>query len=288
MASRIALSLFALILLVGLSSIFVVDERQAAIKFQLGEIVRSEYAPGLHFKAPWPINNVRKFDKRVLTLDTRPERFLTNEKKNVSVNFFVKWRIADPATYYTSFMGDERQASLRLLQIIKNGLQLEFDQRTISQVVSGERSQMMENLTQGGNEEVRQFGIEIIDVRIKQIELPEDVANSVYQRMRAERERIAKEHRAQGEEAAKGIRAIAERERTVILAEAERDSEMSRGAGDALATEIYAKAYGKNEEFYEFYRSMNAYRTALSSQQDLLVLEPDSEFFKYFGSSDGK
>jgi membrane protease subunit HflC len=285
MASRIVLSLFALILLVGLSSIFVVDERQAAIKFQLGKVVRSDYAPGLHFKAPWPINNVRKFDKRVLTLDTRPERFLTNEKKNVSVNFFVKWRIADPATYYTSFMGDERQASLRLLQIIKNGLQLEFDQRTISQVVSGERSQMMENLTLGGNEEVRQFGIEIVDVRIKQIELPEDVANSVFERMRAERERIAKEHRAQGEEAAKGIRAIAERERTVILAEAERDSEMSRGAGDALATGIYAQAYGKDEEFYEFYRSMNAYRAALSSQQDVLVLEPDSEFFKYFGNS---
>jgi membrane protease subunit HflC len=287
MASRIVLSLFALILLVGLSSVFVVDERQAAIKFQLGEIVHSDYAPGLHFKAPWPINNVRKFDKRLLTLDTRPERFLTNEKKNVSVNFFVKWRIADPATYYTSFMGDERQASLRLLQIIKNGLQLEFDQRTITQVVSGQRVEMMESLTRRGNEEVDQFGIEIIDVRIKQIELPEDVANSVFQRMRAERERIAKEHRAQGEEAAKGIRAIAERQRTVILAEAERDSEMSRGAGDALATEIYAKAYGKNEEFYEFYRSMNAYRAALSSQQDILVLEPDSEFFKYFGSSGG-
>ncbi len=287
MAARIVLSLFALILLVGLSSVFVVDERQAAIKFQLGEIVRSDYEPGLHFKAPWPINNVRKFDKRLLTLDTRPERFLTNEKKNVSVNFFVKWRIADPATYYTSFMGDERQASLRLLQIIKNGLQLEFDQRTITQVVSGQRVEMMESLTRRGNEEVDQFGIEIIDVRIKQIELPEDVANSVFQRMRAERERIAKEHRAQGEEAAKGIRAIAERQRTVILAEAERDSEMSRGEGDARATEIYAQAYGKNEEFYEFYRSMNAYRAALSSQQDILVLEPDSEFFKYFGSSGG-
>jgi membrane protease subunit HflC len=276
---------FALLLLVGLSSIFVVDERQVAIKFRLGKIVDSDYAPGLHFKAPWPINNVRKFDRRVLTLDTRPERFLTSEKKNVSVNFFVKWRIEDPATYYTSFMGDERQASLRLLQIIKNGLQLEFDKRTISQVVTGQRVEMMESLTRGGNEEVGQFGIEIVDVRIKQIELPEDVRNSVFQRMRAERERIAKEHRAQGEEAAKGIRAIAERQRTVILAEAQRDSEMARGEGDARATEIYAQAYGRNEEFYEFYRSMNAYRAALSSQQDILVLEPDSEFFNYFGSS---
>jgi membrane protease subunit HflC len=276
MASKIALTLFALVLLVGLSSIFVVDERQVAIKFRLGEIVDSDYAPGLHFKAPWPFHNVRKFDKRVLTLDTRPERFLTREKKNVSVNFFVKWRIAEPATYYTSFMGDERQASLRLLQIIKNGLQLEFDQRTITQVVSGERLEMMENLTRHGNEEVGQFGIEIVDVRIKQIELPEDVRNSVYQRMRAERERIAKEHRAQGEEAAKGIRAIADRQRTVILAEAQRDAEKSRGKGDALATDIYAQAYGKDEEFYAFYRSMNAYRNALSSKQDVLVLEPDA------------
>jgi membrane protease subunit HflC len=285
--ARIMIVVLVLAGLVGLSSIFVVDEREAAIRFRLGEIVNADYQPGLHFKAPWPINNVQKFDKRILTLDTRPERFLTSEKKNVSVNFFIKWRIADPATYYTSFMGDERQASLRLLQIIKNGLQLEFDQRTIKQVVSGERAQMMGNLTTGGNEEVKQFGIEIVDVRIKQIELPEDVANSVYQRMRAERERIAKEHRAQGEETAKGIRAVAERDRTILLAEAQRDAEKSRGEGDAKATEIYGKAYGKNREFYDFYRSMNAYRTALSSQQDVLVLEPDSEFFKYFGSASG-
>jgi membrane protease subunit HflC len=274
-----------LVLLLALSSVFVVDEREVAIRFQLGEIVRSDYGPGLHWKAPWPLNNVRKFDRRVLTLDTRPERFLTREKKNVSVNFFIKWRIADPATYYTSFMGDERQAGLRLTQIIKNGLQLEFDQRTITQVVSGERQQMMTNLTSIGNTEVKQFGIEILDVRIKQIELPEDVRNSVFQRMSSERERIAKEHRAQGEEAAKGIRAVAEKERTVILAEATRDAEITRGEGDAKATEIYAKAYGKNREFYEFYRSMNAYRSALSSPQDVLVLEPDSEFFQYFGNS---
>jgi len=288
MFARISFTVLLLAALVGMSCIFVVDERQAAIRFQLGEIVRSDYPPGLHFKAPWPVNNVRKFDKRLLTLDTRPERFLTSEKKNVSVNFFVKWRISDPALYYTSFMGDERAAGLRLLQIIKNGLQLEFDQRTIRQVVSGERSQMMENLTEGGNQEVSQFGIEIVDVRIKQIELPEDVANSVFQRMRAERERIAKEHRAQGEEAAKGIRAVAERERTVMLAEAQRDAEKIRGEGDAKATEIYGKAYGQNQEFYEFYRTMNAYRTALSSPQDVLVLEPDSDFFKYFGSVTGQ
>jgi membrane protease subunit HflC len=274
-------------LLVLTTSFFIVDEKQVAIKFQLGKIVDSEYEPGLHFMKPLFINNVRKFDKRILTLDTRPERFLTGEKKNVSVDFFVKWRIQDPATYYTAFAGDERQAALRLLQIIKNGLQLEFENRTIRQVVSGERAEMMENLTIGANTQVKQFGIEIIDVRIKQIELPDDVRDAVYQRMRAERARVAAEHRAQGEENAKGIRAVAERERTVLLAEAQRDADTLRGEGDARATEIYADAYGKNEEFYGFYRSMNAYRDALASKQDILVLQPDSEFFRYFNSETG-
>jgi membrane protease subunit HflC len=282
MIARLSTILLGLALLVGLSMIFIVDERQVAIKFQLGEIVRSDFGPGLHFKAPWPINNVRKFDRRILTLDTPPERFLTGEKKNVTVDFFVKWRIEDPATYYTSFQGDERRAALRLLQIVKNGLQLEFDNRTIRQVVSDERSEMMEDLTTKGNTEVAQFGIEIVDVRVKQIELPDDVRNSVFERMRAERERIAKELRAQGQENAKGIQAVAERERTVILAEASRDAEMTRGEGDARATEIYANAYGRDQEFFQFYRSMNAYRASLASQQDVLVLEPDSEFFRYF------
>jgi modulator of FtsH protease HflC len=283
MMKNFMLILLAAALLVAMSSLFIIDERQLAIKFQLGEIVQSVYEPGLHIKAPWPINNVRKFDKRILTLDTNPERFLTGEKKNVEVDFFVKWRIKDVASYYTSFMGDERQAGLRLLQIVNNGLQLEFDQRTIKQVVADDRSVMMTELTTKANAEVEPFGIEIVDVRIKQIELPAEVLNSVYQRMRAERERIAKEHRAQGQEAAKGIQAIADRERTVILAEANRDAEILQGEGDARATEIYAEAYGKNQEYYEFYRSMSAYRQALANQQDVLVLEPDSEFFKYFG-----
>ena len=288
MIKNFSIVLVAMALLVGLSSLFIVDERQLAIKFQLGEIVESNYEPGLHVKAPWPINNVRKFDKRILTLDTRPERFLTGEKKNVSVDFFVKWRIKHPATYYTSFMGDERQAGLRLLQIVNNGLQLEFDKRTIKQVVADDRSVMMTDLTTKANNEVEPFGIEIVDVRIKQIELPDEVLNSVYQRMRAERERIAKEHRAQGQEAAKGIQAVADRERTVLLAEAKRDAEVSRGEGDALATEIYANAYGENQEFYAFYRSMNAYREALANSNDVLVLEPDSEFFRYFSDYSGK
>jgi membrane protease subunit HflC len=284
MVARIVMILAGLALLVGMSMFFIVDERQLAIKLRLGEIVDSEYTPGLHFKAPWPINNVRKFDRRILTLDTKPERFLTGEKKNVTVDFFVKWRISDPATFYTTFMGDERQANMRLLQIIKNGLQLEFDQRTIRQVVADDRAEMMDSLTRTSSDQVTNFGIQIVDVRIKQIELPQDVRSSVFERMRAERERIAAEHRAQGQEAAKGIRAVADRERTVLLAEAERDAEVTRGEGDARATDIYGKAYAQDAEFFDFYRSMNAYRSALANKNDVLVLEPDSEFFKYFGN----
>ena len=288
MTSRILAVVLAIALVIAWTSFFVIDERQLAIKFQLGEIIGSEFEPGLHFMKPLFINNVKKFDRRLLTLDTRPERFLTGEKKNVTVDFFVKWRIKEPAIYYTAFGGDERQAALRLLQIVNNSLQLEFDHRTIKQLVSSERSELMDSLTTVGNQQVAQFGVEIVDVRIKQIELPEDVRNSVFERMRAERERIASEHRAKGQEAAKGIRAVAERERTVILADAQRDAETARGEGDALATDIYAKAYGQDTGFYEFYRSMNAYREALNSKQDMLVLQPDSEFFKFFDSNAGK
>lgn len=283
-ASRAFIVLLVIGLLVASTSFFTVDERQLAIKFQLGRIVESEFDPGLHFMKPLFINNVRTFDKRILTLDTRPERFLTGEKKNVSVDFFAKWRIADPATYYTAFAGDERQAALRLLQIIKNGMQLEFGKRTIQQVVSEDRTDMMEDLMVKANKQVNQFGINIVDVRVKQIELPKEVQTAVFERMQAERARIAAEHRAEGAENAKGIRAIAERERTVILAEANRDADVLRGKGDAAATEIYGNAYGKNQEFYEFYRSMNAYREALSDKQDMLILQPDSEFFKYFNT----
>jgi membrane protease subunit HflC len=288
MTSRILAVVLAIALVIAWTSFFVIDERQLAIKFQLGEIIGSEFEPGLHFMKPLFINNVKKFDRRLLTLDTRPERFLTGEKKNVTVDFFVKWRIKEPAIYYTAFGGDERQAALRLLQIVNNSLQLEFDHRTIKQLVSSERSELMDSLTTVGNQQVAQFGVEIVDVRIKQIELPEDVRNSVFERMRAERERIAREHRAQGEEAAKGIRAVAERERTVILAEAQRDAETIRGQGDAQATDVFAEAFGKDPEFYQFYRSMNAYREALNSKQDMLLLQPDSEFFRFFDSNAGK
>lgn len=270
------------------TSFFVVDERQVAIKLQLGKIIKSDFAPGIYPMMPLFFNNVHKFDKRILTLDTRPERFLTGEKKNVSVDFFIKWRIVEPKDFFTSFAGDENQAALRLLQIVKNGLQLEFDQRTIKQVVSGERAEMMESVTLNANNAVNKFGIEVIDVRIKQLELPVEVRNAVFDRMRAERERIAREHRAQGDEAAKGIRAVANRDRTVILAEAQRDAERLRGEGDAVATKTYADAYGKDPDFYAFYRSMSAYRKSLGSKRDVLVLEPDSEFFKYFNSETGK
>jgi membrane protease subunit HflC len=287
-ATRILVAVVVVGLFVAWTSFFVIDERQLAIKFQLGEIIGSEFKPGLHFMKPLFINNVRKFDKRLLTLDTRPERFLTGEKKNVLVDFFVKWRIKNPAVYYTAFGGDEHQASLRLLQIMNNSLQLEFDHRTITQLVSSERSELMSSLTTKGNAEVAKFGIEIVDVRLKQIELPEAVRNSVFERMKAERERIASEHRAQGQEAAKGIRAVAERERTVILAEAQRDAETIRGEGDARATDIYAKGYSQDPGFYEFYRSMNAYREAFGGKQDILVLQPDSEFFRFFNNDAGK
>jgi membrane protease subunit HflC len=272
-----------LVLLVGWLSVFTVNEREQAIRLRLGEIVQSDYKPGLHFMVPF-VNNVVKLERRILTLDTKPERFLTGEKKNVTVDFFIKWRVKDPVTFYTAFRGDERQAALRLLQIMKNGMQLEFDNRTIKEVVSSDRAAMMDSLTQSGNTQVNQFGVEVIDVRIKQIELPEDVRTAVFDRMRAERERVAREHRAQGEEAAKGIRAVAERERTVLLAEARRDADKIRGEGDARATEIYAKAYGQNPEFYAFYRSMSAYRDTFGSKNDVLVLQPDSEFFRYFTS----
>jgi membrane protease subunit HflC len=286
--SRIIAAVVVIAAVVAWTSFFVINERQLAIKFQLGEIIGSEFQPGLHFMKPLFINNVRKFDKRLLTLDTRPERFLTGEKKNVLVDFFVKWRIKAPAVYYTAFGGDEHQAELRLLQIINNSLQLEFDHRTIAQLVSSERSELMSSLTTKGNEEVAKFGVEIVDVRLKQIELPEAVRNSVFERMKAERERIAREHRAQGQEAAKGIRAVAERQRTVILAEAQRDAENIRGEGDARATDIYAKAFGQDPGFYEFYRSMNAYRRALDSKQDILLLQPDTEFFRFFNKDASK
>ena len=273
----------ALAVLLSLS-LFTVDETQTALRFQLGEIVEANYEPGLHWK--WPlVNNIRKFDRRLQTLDTDPERFLTAEKKNVIVDSFVMWRIEDVRRYYTSVGGDPLQANIRLDQIIKDGLRSEFSRRTIQEVLASDRDQIMRILSQSLREQATQLGIAAVDVRIKRIDLPADVSASVFNRMRAERLRVAKEFRSRGAQEAEGIRANADRQGTVILAEAYRDAERERGEGDAEATRIYAQAYGQNPDFFSFNRSLMAYRQSFSDQNDLLVLQPDSQFFRYFNQS---
>ncbi len=285
-AKSISLILAAALVWLGSMSFFVVEQRELAIKFRLGEFDRADYKPGLYFKIPF-INNVRKFDSRILTLDAQPERYLTLEKKNVIVDSFIKWRIADVASYYKTMAGDERRAGQRLSQVIKNGLRDEFGKRTIQEAISGERAQIMNVITAQIEEQAKQFGIEVVDVRIKRIELPPEVSGSVYQRMRAERDRVAKELRSRGAEAAERIRADADRQRTIILAEAYRDAERLRGEGDGKASDIYAKAYSKDAKFYELYRSLTAYKNVFSSQSDVLVVDPNSEFFNYFKDSQG-
>jgi len=266
------------------SSIFTVSERQYAIKFRLGEIVKADYKPGLHWKIPF-INNIRKFDKRILTLDALPTRYLTKEKKNVNVDFFVKWRIADPLTYYKTMAGNERTAQERIFTIINDNLRAEFSNRTIQEVISGERSEIMRASTKVLNERVHEFGIAVVDVRIKRIDYEKQISDSVYRRMASERTRVAKDLRSKGAEAGEKIRAGADRKRTVILAEAYDQAQTIRGDGDAKASEIYAKAYKKNPEFYSFYRSLEAYRNSFASKNDVMVLEPNSDFFNYFKKS---
>lgn len=282
--SSIAIVAIAAILALGATAVFTVDETQTAIRFRLGEIVQTDYQPGLHFKIPL-INNVRKFDKRVQTLDSEPDRFLTVEKKNVIVDSFVKWRVANVRRYYTSVGGDPRQANLRLDQIIKDALRSEFSKRSLQEAVSGERTQIMEVLSTIAGQETSDLGIEIVDVRIKRIDLPAEVSNSVYARMRAERERVARDFRSRGMEAAERIRADADRQSTVIIAEAYRDAEKLRGEGDAVATETYAQAFNKDSEFYSFTRRLKAYRSSFSGNKDVLVLDPSGDFFEYFNSS---
>jgi len=273
--------LLAIAVVIASFSIFTVNEREKVILFRLGEIVSTDFAPGLHWKTPF-VNNVRKFDARIQTLDAEPERYLTGEKKNLIVDSFVKWRINDVSNYFTATGGDAVRANLRLSQIIKDGLRGEFAKRTIKEAVSGERLQIMTLITKQANKQAAAFGIEIVDVRIKRIDFPPEISESVYGRMRAERVRVAKDLRSRGAESAEKIRAEADRQRTVIIADAFRDAEILRGEGDAAATEIYAGAYGKDVEFYSLYRSLNAYKTTFSSKSDILVIEPDSEFFKYF------
>ena len=269
-------------------SAFTVDQREYAMVFRLGEIVSVKKEPGLYFKVPM-VENVRYFEKRIMTLDwVEPDRFITSEKKNVLVDSFVKWRIADPARYYVSVKGDEKQAEARLSQTVNDGLRAEFGKRTIHDVVSGERDRIMEILRQKADRDSRQMGIEVLDVRLKRVDLPEEVSGSVYQRMEAERKRVANDLRSQGAGAAEKIRADADKQREVIIAEAYREAQRIKGEGDAKAAETYAAAYGRNPEFYAFYRSLDAYRNSFKNKSDVMVLQPDSDFFKYMRDAGGK
>lgn len=273
----------ALLMLLSFS-IFIVKETERAVLFRLGEIMRTDYEPGLHFKIPF-VNNVRKFEGRLMTLDVEPERYLTSEKKNVIADAFVKWRIDDVARFYTSVRGDEAQGALRLSQIIKDSLRGEFGKRTIQEVISGERSQIMDLVTVSANRQAQEFGISLIDVRLKRIDLPGDISESVFRRMEAERSRVARELRSQGAEQGERIRADADRRRTEIIAEAYRTSQEVRGEGDGRASEIYARAFEKNKDFFTFYRSMEAYRNSFKDRSDVLVVDPKGDFFRHFNNA---
>jgi membrane protease subunit HflC len=261
-------------------SVFTVNETEKAIKFALGAIIKSDYTPGIYFKVPF-YNNIKRFDARIQTMDSKPERFLTAEKKNVIVDSFVKWRIGDVKTFYTVVAGDIDQANLRLDQIIKDAFRGEFSKRNIKQLVSTDRQAIREILITNSKALAADLGMEIIDVQVKRIDLPEEVSSSVFRRMEAERERVAREFRSQGAEAAERIRADADRQRVVTLANSFRDAETLRGEGDAKSAEIYAQAYGANTEFFTFYRSLNAYKKTFTGS-DMMVLDPESDFFKYF------
>jgi len=277
----------ALLLLLFSAMVFTVGEREKAIKLFLGEITESEYEPGLHFKVPL-LERVYKFDKRILTLDVQPERVLTSEKKNVIVDSFVKWRVADAKTFYTSVGGLEQRANSRLTQFVREGVKDAFGQRTVREVVSSARSTLMSEIRTAVGGQSENLGIEIVDVRVKKVELPEDVRESVYQRMEKDRAKIAREIRSEGEESAQRIRAAADRIREETLATAYAQAEQTRGTGDAESARTYAEAYSRNPEFYSLYRSLSAYRRAFGGNNDVLLLEPDSEFFKFFNGPMGK
>ena len=281
----IALVATVVVLIVLSLSLFVVDQRQNAIVFRFGEIISIKKEPGLFFKLPI-IDNVRFYDVRILTVDTgEPERFLTSEKKNVLVDLFVKWRIAEVEKYYISVGGDEGRAQTRLLQTINDGLRAEFGNRTVHDVVSGERDTIMSLMRDKANEDAQRIGVEVLDVRLKRVDLPQEVSESVYGRMKAERTRVANELRSTGAAESEKIRADADKQREVIIAEAYRDAQLIKGEGDAKATATYSRAYEANPEFYAFYRSLEAYRQSFKNKGDVLVLEPNSEFFKYLKNS---
>jgi len=268
-------------------SLFTVNERDLAIKLQLGRVVEANYEPGLHVKIP-VMQNVRKFPRRILTIEDSPDRVFTAEKKALKVDFFVKWRIVDAVRFYTSTGGSLTFADDRLSEIIKNAVVTEFGKRSVAQAISAERAELMRDMLVTATTTAEDLGVELIDFRVKQVELMDEVKNAVYDQMSAERMRIATELRAEGRATETRIRAEADRTVTVILADANRESEMTRGRGDARAAEIYANAYNKDPEFYAFYRSINAYKNSMGKSNDLLVLDPNNEFFRYLNQSGGQ
>lgn len=282
-----SLIVLGLILLVGSQSVYVINETERAIRLKFGEVVEADIEPGIHVKTPF-VDNIKRFDARVLTLDTTPSRLLTSGKKYVIVDSYAKWRIKDVRAYYKATSGDRLQASNLLANLVNKGLRDEIAARTLHDVVSGERDELMTRLTASLNTQTQgDLGIEVLDLRVKAVDLPDDLSNSVYDRMSAEREREAREYRSQGKELAEGIRADADRQKTVIEAEAYRDAERTRGEGDAEAARIYAAAYNKDPEFYAFTRSLKAY-TETFSKGDVLLLKPDSDFFRYMKDAKGK
>jgi len=276
-----------LVLFVASNSLFVIKETERGVLLRFGEVVNPNLEPGLHVKIPF-VNNVRKFDGRVLTLDSQPERFFTQEQKALIIDSYAKYRIADTATFYTATNGEESRAAGLLSQRINDGLRNQVAVRTIQEVVSGERDQLMEDITSELDRVARtELGVEMVDVRVKQIDLPPEVSESVYRRMNAVREKEARERRSQGQELAEGIRAAADREVTVIRANAYREAEQIRGRGDAEATRIYAEAFGQDPEFYAFTRSLRAYQDSFRGSGDILLVEPDSDFFRYLKDANG-
>lgn len=284
---------FATILITGFialmllsSTVFVVDQRKYAIVFALGEVKQVIAEPGLHFKLPPPFQNVVYLDKRIQTLDPKEaDRFITAEKMNILVDAFVKWRVTDPRLYFVSFGGDEGRAGDRMQQIVKAALNDEITKRTVREVISGQRGKVMEAIRSKVVDEARQIGVQIVDVRLKRVDYVEQINNSVYERMKAERVRVANEARSTGAAESEQIRADADKQRTVILAEAYREAEKVKGEGDAKASQIYAEAFGRNPEFYKFYRSLEAYRGSFKNKADVMLVDPQSDFFKYFKSA---
>ncbi len=275
-----------LFVIVGLSA-FTVGERELAIKLYVGKVVESRYDPGLHFKIPL-LQTVRKFPSQILKIDDAPQRVFTLERTAMTVDYFVKWRIVDEVAFYTSTGGVQEVAMDRLREIIKNSIVTEFGKRTIVEAISVEREELMQDMLSNADETAEGLGIEVVDFRVKQVEFVAEVRNSVYRQMREERARVAAETRSEGEEAAELVKSTADKDRTILLANAYRDGQIIRGEGDARAADVYAKAYNKDPEFYAFYRSIEAYRNSMGKPGDLLVLEPDNEFFRYLNQSSGK